>query len=102
MEDVVTIILAFSFVTETLVQCNDDEFKCNKGKCIPKAYRCDSDNDCEDNSDEEPYVDCPNLECEPNEFKCSEVGSHRRRCIPLVSVQLIGFKFQNKAFFKLT
>ena len=32
--------------------CNDDEFRCAYGECIPQQYRCDGDRDCEDGSDE--------------------------------------------------
>lgn len=40
--------------TPCVVECKDDEFKCNKtDKCIPKEFRCDGMNDCGDNSDEE-------------------------------------------------
>ena len=32
--------------------CTYDQFVCANGKCIPKEYECDLDNDCEDESDE--------------------------------------------------
>ena len=32
--------------------CDDDEFKCNYGKCIPIAWTCDEADDCGDGSDE--------------------------------------------------
>ena len=33
--------------------CDSDEFSCDNRNCIPKSYRCDTDDDCGDNSDEE-------------------------------------------------
>lgn len=35
--------------------CEPNEFKCRNGRCALKLWRCDGDNDCEDNSDE---IDC--------------------------------------------
>lgn len=35
--------------------CEPNEFKCKNGRCALKLWRCDGDNDCEDNSDE---TDC--------------------------------------------
>ena len=32
--------------------CTHDEFRCNYGGCIPKRYRCDGEDDCDDGSDE--------------------------------------------------
>ena len=26
--------------------CGGDEFQCKSGRCIPKSFKCDSDNDC--------------------------------------------------------
>lgn len=35
------------------VQCRDDQFQCNStGRCIPDVWRCDGEDDCEDQSDE--------------------------------------------------
>lgn len=28
--------------------CGPDEWKCSSGRCIPKSFKCDSDNDCGD------------------------------------------------------
>ena len=35
------------------VQCEPHEFVCNNGQCIDKRRRCDSQDDCGDNSDED-------------------------------------------------
>ena len=32
--------------------CEEEEFQCSSGLCIPKVYKCDGDNDCSDGSDE--------------------------------------------------
>lgn len=43
--------------TTSPVQCGTSEWKCvNSGECIPVQNRCDSHQDCRDNSDE---VNCP-------------------------------------------
>jgi hypothetical protein len=33
--------------------CGPHEFQCKNNNCIPDHWRCDSQNDCSDNSDEE-------------------------------------------------
>ncbi|GIY65583.1 low-density lipoprotein receptor-related protein 2 [Caerostris extrusa] len=41
------------FVMEMMIStCGPREFACNSGRCIPQSFRCDSDNDCGDYSDE--------------------------------------------------
>ncbi|VEN55140.1 unnamed protein product, partial [Callosobruchus maculatus] len=47
------------FRTET---CASNQFRCNYGLCIPIAWHCDSNRDCEDGSDEPE-------ECQQNQ-KC--------------------------------
>lgn len=37
--------------------CTKDQFKCaNSERCIPKQWTCDKENNCGDNSDEDPYM----------------------------------------------
>ncbi|KAK3726302.1 hypothetical protein QZH41_012731, partial [Actinostola sp. cb2023] len=47
----------------------NDQFRCSNGKCIPKSWKCDQEDDCKDGmrSDEN---NCGNITCGPNEFKC--------------------------------
>ena len=33
-------------------RCQPNEFQCDNGRCILKTWRCDSDDDCGDGSDE--------------------------------------------------
>ncbi|KAI5612531.1 low-density lipoprotein receptor-related protein 8 isoform X1 [Silurus asotus] len=49
-------------------ECEDGQFQCKNKKCIPTIWRCDDDDDCSDNSDEE---DCPVKQtCPPDKFDC--------------------------------
>lgn len=51
--------------------CDEDAFACGSGdKCIPKLWKCDSEHDCVDGSDE---VDCGsvNISCSQTQFQCS-------------------------------
>ncbi|KAL6458080.1 hypothetical protein MHYP_G00333100 [Metynnis hypsauchen] len=40
----------------TRTDCETGQFQCKNGRCIPTPWRCDDDDDCSDNSDEE---NCP-------------------------------------------
>ena len=35
------------------MECEEGEFRCKNEKCIRERYKCDHDDDCGDNSDEE-------------------------------------------------
>lgn len=45
------------------------DFTCNNQRCVPKAWLCDGDDDCLDNSDEEQ--NCTKPTCAPTEFQCA-------------------------------
>ena len=36
-----------------VVRCDSDQFQCRSGHCIPIRWRCDTDPDCMDSSDEQ-------------------------------------------------
>ncbi|XP_036019651.1 low-density lipoprotein receptor-related protein 8 isoform X20 [Mus musculus] len=55
-------------------ECEEDQFRCRNERCIPLVWRCDEDNDCSDNSDED---DCPKRTCADSDFTCD--NGH---CIP--------------------
>ncbi|XP_020710796.1 sortilin-related receptor isoform X2 [Athalia rosae] len=54
--------------------CSANQFSCSNNVCIPELWKCDGDNDCGDNSDEEH---CNQASCGPNQFACDE-----NKCIP--------------------
>ncbi|XP_037355150.1 low-density lipoprotein receptor-related protein 8 isoform X3 [Talpa occidentalis] len=55
-------------------ECEEDQFRCRNARCIPSVWRCDEDDDCSDNSDED---DCPKKTCSESDFTCD--NGH---CIP--------------------
>lgn len=59
--------------------CEPNEFQCSNKRCVPKNWRCDSDNDCGDESDEQ---DCatnpPGFLCQYHQFACNS----NNQCIP--------------------
>lgn len=57
-------------------RCQSNEWQCANKRCIPEAWRCDSENDCGDNSDEDVY-NCASRLCQPGHFKCAN-----NHCIP--------------------
>ncbi|XP_078671483.1 uncharacterized protein LOC144911446 isoform X11 [Branchiostoma floridae x Branchiostoma belcheri] len=55
----------------TSLVCDDDQFTCDDGECIPADYQCDDDADCQDRSDEK---NCPVRQCASDEFRCDNGG----------------------------
>uniref|UniRef100_A0A8D2AHW3 LDL receptor related protein 8 n=1 Tax=Sciurus vulgaris TaxID=55149 RepID=A0A8D2AHW3_SCIVU len=55
-------------------ECQEHQFRCRNEHCIPSVWRCDEDDDCSDNSDED---DCPKKTCADSDFTCD--NGH---CIP--------------------
>ena len=51
-KSVVSIFLGFCVFEEGRPQCQEGEFQCDNGLCINGAWKCDSENDCDDKSDE--------------------------------------------------
>ncbi|XP_059416188.1 low-density lipoprotein receptor-related protein 8-like isoform X6 [Carassius carassius] len=54
--------------------CESGQFQCGNGRCIPTPWRCDDDDDCSDNSDEE---NCPKKTCATTDFACKN-----GQCVP--------------------
>ncbi|XP_055694217.1 basement membrane-specific heparan sulfate proteoglycan core protein isoform X2 [Lutzomyia longipalpis] len=67
---------ATNYVFNTIVECREDEFRCNDGKCISAQLKCNQIPDCLDNEDED-LPECPIYNCLENEFTCGNGG-----CIP--------------------
>lgn len=59
--------------TGPVKECEEDQFRCRNERCIPSVWRCDEDNDCSDNSDED---DC-------REWRRSGRGNRGGRHAPL-------------------
>ncbi|XP_061818881.1 low-density lipoprotein receptor-related protein 8-like isoform X3 [Nerophis lumbriciformis] len=66
-------------VSEVSEECEDGQFQCDNKRCIPTLWRCDDDDDCSDNSDED---NCPRKTCGPAEFAClnGQCVPERWRC----------------------
>uniref|UniRef100_A0A8B9L178 Low density lipoprotein receptor-related protein 8, apolipoprotein e receptor n=1 Tax=Astyanax mexicanus TaxID=7994 RepID=A0A8B9L178_ASTMX len=58
----------------TRTDCETGQFQCKNGRCIPTPWRCDEDDDCSDNSDEE---NCPKKTCATTDFACKN-----GQCVP--------------------
>ncbi|XP_078354052.1 low-density lipoprotein receptor-like isoform X1 [Oculina patagonica] len=73
----VCLLAALEFYQTIGFRCGEDQFVCANLTCIPENWRCDGDDDCGDNSDEQ---NCPVKKCDPtSNFQCKTVD----RCIPL-------------------
>nr|XP_015211097.1 PREDICTED: low-density lipoprotein receptor-related protein 8-like isoform X1 [Lepisosteus oculatus] len=58
----------------TKTECETGQFQCKNERCIPTIWRCDDDDDCSDNSDEE---NCPKKTCATTDFACKN-----GQCVP--------------------
>lgn len=69
----------FFLIIDPNGQCEPNEFQCNNKKCVLKTWRCDSDDDCGDGSDE---ANCatnpPGSLCAYHQFACHS----NNQCIP--------------------
>ncbi|KAH3738368.1 hypothetical protein DPMN_045002 [Dreissena polymorpha] len=67
----------YNFTSQVIHQCLNSQFKCTNGRCIDDSYKCDGDDDCLDDSDEQ---NCPagvgggggTGRCAADEFKCPD------------------------------
>lgn len=57
-------------------QCENHQWQCANKRCIPESWQCDGEDDCGDQSDEDP-AHCSTRTCRPGQFKC-----RNGRCIP--------------------
>ncbi|XP_040087046.1 low-density lipoprotein receptor-related protein 8 isoform X5 [Oryx dammah] len=57
-------------------ECEENQFRCQNERCIPSVWRCDEDDDCSDNSDED---DCPKKTCADSDFTCNDGHCIRER-----------------------
>uniref|UniRef100_A0A671RDY0 Low-density lipoprotein receptor-related protein 3-like n=1 Tax=Sinocyclocheilus anshuiensis TaxID=1608454 RepID=A0A671RDY0_9TELE len=65
--------------------CENDEYLCGNGKCIPRSWRCNGLDECGDNTDERSCATQPTPArvslCPPGTLQCSDIQS--TRCLPV-------------------
>uniref|UniRef100_A0A8B9C169 Very low density lipoprotein receptor n=1 Tax=Anser brachyrhynchus TaxID=132585 RepID=A0A8B9C169_9AVES len=67
------------FIEGARAKCEESQFPCSNGRCIPLLWKCDGDEDCSDGSDESACVKktcaesdfvCNSGQCVPNRWQC--------------------------------
>ena len=56
-----SISFLFPLLDPELFTCPAGYFECDNGNCIPNSWKCDTDNDCGDSSDEADDLECGKL-----------------------------------------
>ncbi|XP_032884012.1 low-density lipoprotein receptor-related protein 8 isoform X2 [Amblyraja radiata] len=63
----IALLLNLHVVEGTRPHCDVAQFQCRNNRCISLLWRCDGDDDCTDNSDED---NCPKKTCAATHFTC--------------------------------
>ncbi|XP_051984887.1 low-density lipoprotein receptor-related protein 3-like [Xyrauchen texanus] len=65
--------------------CENDEYLCGNGKCVPRSWRCNGLDECGDKTDERSCAPPPTTAqaslCPPGTLQCSDIQS--TRCLPV-------------------
>uniref|UniRef100_A0A8C2HAB8 Low density lipoprotein receptor-related protein 3 n=1 Tax=Cyprinus carpio TaxID=7962 RepID=A0A8C2HAB8_CYPCA len=65
--------------------CENDEYLCGNGKCVPRSWRCNGLDECGDSTDERSCAAQPTPGrvslCPPGTLQCSDIQS--TRCLPV-------------------
>ncbi|XP_018596987.1 low-density lipoprotein receptor-related protein 12 [Scleropages formosus] len=70
------------------ISCDSDQFHCSNGKCIPESWKCNTMDECGDNSDEElcapanPSAAFSFQPCSFNQFPCLSRYTRVYTCLP--------------------